>query len=88
MTVNEAIDILQNTSFFGSVMDDIDTAIDMAIRSLEAWEKVKEEITDKSCEYVLVKNGNYIGEIEWNKTFIPFNEALEIIDKHLKETET
>ena len=35
MTREEAIDILQNTSFFGRTMDDIDTAIDMAIKALE-----------------------------------------------------
>lgn len=35
MTREEAIDILQNTSFFGRTIDDIDTAIDMAIQALE-----------------------------------------------------
>lgn len=35
MTREEAIDILQNTSFFGRTMDDIDTAIDMAVKALE-----------------------------------------------------
>lgn len=39
MTREEAIDILQNTSFFGRVIDDIDTAIEMAIEALEQEEK-------------------------------------------------
>ena len=38
MTEQEAIDVLQNTSFFGRTMDDIDTAIDMAIKALKKQE--------------------------------------------------
>ncbi len=46
-------------------------ALDMAIRSLEAWDKVKEELTDKATfdnvdDLVL---------------------CMRIIDKHLKEVE-
>ena len=48
----------------------------------EAVENIKEEITEMSCEYTLAKSGKYIGEIEWNKTFISLNEALEIIEKY------
>ena len=52
MTREEAIDILQNTSFFGRTMDDIDTAIDMAIKALEqepktGWIPVSERLPEK-----------------------------------------
>ena len=63
MTREEAIDILQNTSFFGRTMDDIDTAIDMAIKALEqepktGWIPVSERLPEKSGQYlVTVKKG-------------------------------
>ena len=49
MTREEAIDILQNTSFFGRTMDDIDTAIDMAIKALEQ-EPVLDKIRTEICK--------------------------------------
>lgn len=48
MTREEAIDILQNTSFFGRSADDIDTAINMAITALELVEYI-EQIYEKAC---------------------------------------
>ena len=58
MTREEAIDILQNTSFFGRTMDDIDTAIDMAIKALEqepktGWIPVSERLPDVGSEVLV-----------------------------------
>ena len=67
MTVEEAISDLEQYAkqWLGG------EAIDMAIRSLEAWEKVKEEIT----------------QVYFTKPITVRNEVLAIIDKHLKEVE-
>ncbi len=42
MTNEEAIEVLNNTAFFGRVQDDIDNALDMAINALEIFEQAKE----------------------------------------------
>lgn len=48
---------------------------DIAIRSLDAWEKVKEEINQESHYYGM------------EERFVKVNKAFEIIDKHLQEVE-
>lgn len=50
--------------------------LEMAIRSLEAWEKVKEEVTEETKR-------PYTNNV-FNKGLY---RALEIIDKHSKEVE-
>lgn len=52
-------------------------SLDMAIRSLEAWEKVKEEINNIDCPYS--SNPYKASKVK--------EESLRIIDKHLKEVE-
>ena len=80
MTTQEAIDILQNTSFFGSDMDDIDTAITMAIKSLEAWEKVREDIHNfKGMDTYVCGDGLY----KWIKA----KDIVESINKYLGDVE-
>lgn len=49
MTNEEAIEILKNTSFFGMSMDDIDSAIEMAVVALEKPQIVR----CKDCRYWL-----------------------------------
>ena len=61
MTTQEAIEILEKTK--GAVVMDkeFETAYNMAIKSLKAWEKVKEEIRETYDEFrdndVLIANG-------------------------------
>lgn len=59
-------------------------AFDMAIRSLEAWEKVKEEIKEKA-DFIRHSSGHLkdYDAGQWKALL----DALEIIDKHLKEVE-
>ena len=76
MTTQEAIEQLKLTRA-ANECNDADKYIldvfDMAIRSLEAWEKVKEKIEHEQpiCY--------------WNKHGL--DRALKIIDKHLQEVE-
>lgn len=59
-------------------MDDIDTAIAMAIRSLEAWGKVKEDIHNfKGMDTYICCDGLY----KWIKA----KDVIESINKHLEE---
>ena len=44
MSIDEAIEILENTSFFGKSVDDIDTALDMAIGALREKQDLRENI--------------------------------------------
>ncbi len=77
MTRDEAIEVLQNTSFFAPSMVDVDSAIEMAIRSLEAWDEVKHECWDEGHNFT----GEYQG------VWVRFKDIERIIDKHLKEVE-
>jgi len=52
-------------------------AIDMAIRSLEAWDEVKHECWDEGYNFT----GEYQG------VWVRFKDIERIIDKHLKEVE-
>ena len=57
MTREEAKEILENTAFFGRSQDDIDTAIDMAIKALEQeWIPVSERLPE-DAQTVLVTRG-------------------------------
>ena len=47
MTRNEAIEILESVSFFAPSDIDVDTAIDTAIRSLEAWDKLADLLIEE-----------------------------------------
>lgn len=86
MTREEAIDFLKSEKeatreLATTCNDKIDyfkkheEAYDIAIKSLEAWEKVKDEIKNYD-NFIICANGQ-IG--------IHIDKVLEIIDKHLAE---
>lgn len=76
-----------------------DRALDMAIRSLEAWEKVKAEIEeieknygfDKATKYgnknAEQQNLSYSTMMMYEIAYI-IDDIKEIIDKHLQEVKT
>jgi hypothetical protein len=82
----ESIDILKyrddDKNYF---FDDVKGALDIAIKSLEMWDKV----TDELEEYKITGSQmECFGTTEENaKEYIPIDTALEIINKHLKEIE-
>lgn len=89
MTIDEAANELQEDielyiPLHGTI-DDVDrelpdgrliTALEMAIKSLEAWEKVKEEIKSKTFS-------RYVSNYD-----LGLCRALDVIDKHLQEVTT
>lgn len=78
-----AIDENRTSKFMKETID----ANSMAIRSLEAWEKVKEEIENGDYRYTLAKEGYGFGNVVWHENLISTNKVTEIIDKHLQEVE-
>lgn len=87
MTIEEAIDYNKNLRMYMEISDknqpckflkENHIALDMAIKSLEAWKKVKEEIKNQLelMNEVYSNNINYL---------IGMEEAQKIIDKHLSE---
>lgn len=89
MTNEEAIKKLkeQQNEFNEHYIDyaGINEAYNMAIRSLEAWEKVKEEISEIYFSHNMSdKYGTVYGECLKSLYEIK-NEALDIINKYLKE---
>lgn len=76
MTIEEAIKGIHTLIDRISLADDRQDAIAMAIRSLEAWEKVR----------AVIKK---LADDEWNKKVGSVSQgledALEIIDEHLAE---
>ena len=83
MTREEAARILKAddvewNEIFDSESGLLDEALDMAIRSLEAWELAKAEIL-KAQTYKM-----FVGDTE---LYIERKDVLKIIDKHLKEVE-
>ena len=85
MTTQEAIKMLNgDINYWKNKNTLIDTEhYKMAIRSLEAWEKVKEEIQEKINDldertiYTEMENGKWCG----------LRLAEKIIDQHLQEVE-
>ena len=85
MTIEEAIEYNKNLRMYMKISDKNQPckfleenyiALDMAIKSLEAWGKVKEEIQRKA------NSG------QWSEaTIYGMNKSISIIDKHLKEVE-
>ena len=59
-------------------------AIDMAIKSFEAWEKVKAEVTE--IRDIEAKNHDTFDDYSDGRYDVAC-ESLRIIDKHLKEVE-
>lgn len=75
MTVEEAIKGIHTLTDRISLADDRQDAIAMAIKSLEAWEKVVEEIEDLDTNF------------EFEGFYRCQSEVAKIIDKHLKEVD-
>ena len=80
MTVAEAIDMLNSFPHFNGEQNTqkIYNSVDMAVKSLEAWEKVRTEIETEANAYPYGREYYLDMKIEGLET------ALEIIDKHLK----
>lgn len=77
MTIEEAIDYLSKLWGNDSITVDETIALEKAIRSLEAWEKIR-KIYDEKAHNVKVR---YIHDLQiWT-------DARDIIDKHLSEVE-
>lgn len=79
MTIKDAIFVLNCVEAHGICIE----AKKMAIQSLEAWEKVKDEIKQKS-DYTKNIWDEYPDEWYAGKCSA-YHESLEIIDKHLSE---
>jgi hypothetical protein len=81
MTIEEAVNTWMPVVAMGvEGMPEIKEAVRMAIASLEAWEKVKQEIEDML--ETLSDGGD-----DWF-TAEKLNDVLEIINKHLQEVES
>lgn len=82
MTREEAIKIINSamTSYGEDAIDyeEIFEAKDIAIYSLEAWKKIKEEI-----KFIQEAEMQVYGKANWNFS----GKCLNVIDKHLKEVE-
>ena len=77
MTIDDAITIFHGLECNPLFSEKHFKAFDMAIESLEAWDKVKQEIEDML--ETLSDGGD-----DWF-TAEKLNDVLEIIDKHLQE---
>jgi len=80
MTIEEAIDILEEVKVLDDSIYQYDTAyleaLDIAVKSLEAWAEIKQEIND-----LFSKPACYMPNYDAYKMF------LDIIDKHLQEVD-
>lgn len=63
----------------GATDNDIENAISTAIKSLEAWDKVKKELDKDYKEYE-----NVLTDLDYSDGV---GYALDIIEEHLKEIE-
>ena len=79
--------ILNSNSWTGEAKTIVEKCFNTAIKNLEAWEKVKEEVEDKigSLDDEL-KDGEVCLSYYYGK-LAGLSEVLEIIDKHLSELE-
>ena len=76
LTIDQAINLLNHLECHGAYYK----AKHMAIRSLEAWEKVKADISETILYY---KDWSLV-EIKAQHKEEALKEVLEFIDKHLK----
>ena len=74
MTIKEALEYLDTIPTIGEQVD----ALEIAIRSLEAWEKVRKEIDECIIDYDL----DFGNEMFYNNAIL---DVLKIIDNHLAE---
>ena len=80
MTIDETIDNLEWIKHSLIADSEQDKAVDMAIKSLESWEKVKAEIEDAKIDFDI-----NIGMEKYYNSAI--DDVLQIIDKHIKEVQ-
>ena len=80
MTIDETIDNLEWIKHSLIADSEQDKAVDMAIKSLESWEKVKAEIEDAKIDFDI-----NIGMEKYYNNAI--DDVLQIIDKHIKEVQ-
>ena len=83
MSIEEAIKGIHTLTERISLADDRQDAIAMAIKSLEAWEKVKKEIDDSIsvCESDAMRDTWCDGELAG------FLQSKDIINRNLSEVE-
>ena len=96
MTLNEAKDILKENmdgwlrSPLVTVDERLVEANDMAVKSLAAWEKVKDQLSQLVHHNLDVKENFEIGStsrIECSTTASVLAGVIYLIDKHLSEVE-
>ena len=89
MTIDGAIKVLIAAKRMPSIYDGyLGQAIDMAIKSLEAWEKIKDQLSELVHHNLDVKENFEIGStsrIECNTTASVLAGVIDLIDKHLSE---
>lgn len=78
MNNKQAIEHLRNISIYNNLKHWEENALDKAVSSLEAWDKVKEDI--KHSQFMFLDNKK---EIEC----IPIFEVINIINKYLSGDE-
>ena len=87
MTIDGAIKVLIAANRMPSINDGyLGEAIEMAIKSLEAWELVKQEIEQKASLAKRLRSVDLSDDWYSGECFA-YKEAMEIIDKHLSEVE-
>ena len=80
--------ILSDKSWLKSTHEPIEQCFDMAIKSLEAWEKIKDQLSELAHHNLDVKENFEIGStsrIECGTTASVLAEVIYLIDKHLSE---
>lgn len=79
MTIDNAITIFHGFECNPLFSEKHFKAFDIAIKSLEAWEKVRAEIEDYKEKYIKLHH-------DWDATMIQgYDDALMVIDKHMQE---
>lgn len=79
MTIEQAKEVLKNHTQYFIPTEDIH-ALNIAIKSLEAWDKIRTEI--EALEYLNIEDGS-----NGYDKYIEQYEVLKIIDKYKEESE-
>ena len=88
MNIEQAKEILKNKSYYDNTIDEIDKALDIAIKSFDMWDKVIEHIKQT---YDIMCNCDCVGKNCDKECFEADNiqavECIQIIKKYKKEIE-
>ena len=57
----------------------------MAIKSLEAWKQLKDELLSKSYRYTISAERGCTGNVLWEGNLMPIDEVAEIIKFHRRK---